>query len=194
MSVARVPDLAAIYGIGDLDWLRSRDTELVELIDGEVYVTPSPTPDHQRIVGRVFRALGDALAATGNGEVFFAPLDVVLDDATIMVPDIVVVLAERARIVSKKQLEGAPSMVVEVASPSTRRVDSGVKRDRFARAGVPEYWLLDPASGTALRYSQCAEGVYANVLVVNRDDMLVSATIDGLSLDLKMVFLGIGTA
>lgn len=194
MSVARVPDLAAIYGIDDLDWLRSRETDRVELIDGEVYVTPSPAPDHQRIVGRIFRAIGDALAESGGGEVFIAPLDVVLDDSTVIVPDVVAVLADRAGVVTRKGLSGAPSLVVEVASPSTRRIDSGVKRDRYARAGVAEYWLLDPASGATIRYSQCVDGGYADVLVMNQDDVLVSATIDGLRVDLKMIFEGIGLA
>lgn len=195
MSVARVPDVeidARIYRASDLDRLRVRDGEIVELIDGEVFVTPSPSPDHQRIVGRLYRALVAQVTANGMGEVFFAPLDVSLDDSTVLVPDIVLVLSDRAGIVTDTNVTGVPSLVVEVVSPSSRRLDGFVKRGRYARAGVPEYWVVDPVGLRVLRHSSPLDGAYADVLVANRDDDLLSATFEGVSVELRSVFAGIG--
>lgn len=195
MSVARGPELdIAIFGFHDLERLRSRTADRLELVDGELLVTPSPGTDHQRVTRRLFRLIDDAIIESGRGETFFAPLDVVLDAGTIVVPDVLVMLDDRASLVTAAGVEGAPSQVVEVVSPTSRRADAVVKRDRYARASVPEYWLLDPVGKQAIRYSDPVDGVFRNVLVLNHDDTLASATIETLRVSLTKIFDGIGLA
>lgn len=120
------------------------DRNRYELIEGELFVSAAPNIDHQRKAGRLFRRLAEHVEQHDLGEVFIAPCDVVLDAATVLEPDIVFVSKGRRSIVKSTCIEGAPDLVVEVVSDSSRTIDRFVKRDRYAEFGVPEYWLLDP--------------------------------------------------
>jgi Uma2 family endonuclease len=115
-----------------------------ELVDGEHYVTPSPPTVHQRLVGDLCLALAGYLKPRGTAEVFLGPLDVVLSDHDIVEPDLLVVLADQADIVTDKHVRGAPAIVIEMLSPGTRRRDETLKRELYARTGVREYWMVDP--------------------------------------------------
>lgn len=113
-----------------------------EVLDGELYVTPVPTPLHQRLSKRLQRRLEDHFEGRGLGEVFNAPIDMILGQHDIAQPDILVV-ADPAQI-SGRGIEGAPMLIVEVLSPSTRAQDRGIKLRRYATLGVAHYWILDP--------------------------------------------------
>jgi Uma2 family endonuclease len=116
-----------------------------ELIDGEHYVTPAPTTKHQRVLGRAYLYIGNYLEEHPLGSVFFAPVDVVFDPINCVEPDLLYVSREREeRQLTEDNLEGAPDLVIEVLSPSTRRVDEGAKLRLYERFGVPEYWVFDP--------------------------------------------------
>lgn len=119
-----------------------------ELIDGAHYVTPAPSIKHQRILRELLLALGAYFETTPIGEVFCAPADVVLSDHDVVEPDLLVVLSDQADIITEKHVRGAPAIVVEILSPTTRRVDLQVKRDLYDRVGVLEYWLVDPDRDT----------------------------------------------
>ncbi|HXJ92159.1 MAG TPA: Uma2 family endonuclease [Terriglobia bacterium] len=121
-----------------------QDRNRYELIEGELFVAPAPNVEHQRKVGRLFIRLAQHVEQHDLGEVFIAPCDVLLDDSTVLEPDIVYVSKARHSIVTHRCIEGAPDLVVEVLSDSSRTIDRFVKRDRYAEFGVPEYWLLDP--------------------------------------------------
>jgi len=120
------------------------DGKRYQIIDGELDVTPAPTPRHQRISRRLQRLLEDGLAAGGRGEVFDAPIDVVLDRYNVVEPDLVFVSADHAGIIGEKAIEGSPDVLVEILSPSTRRTDVLVKSELYARFGVPWYLIVDP--------------------------------------------------
>jgi len=120
------------------------DDPRCELIHGRFYVSPSPSPLHQFVVGRLWRLLDD-LAEVGGGLALPAPSDVHLADHTVAQPDVLYVSPERREIV-RAWIEGAPDLVVEVLSPSTERTDRLLKLNRYAEAGVREYWLVDPAA------------------------------------------------
>jgi Uma2 family endonuclease len=120
------------------------DRNRYELIEGELFVSAAPNTEHQRKTGRLFRRLADYVEQHDLGEVFIAPYDVALDASTVLEPDIVFVSKARLSIVKPACIEGAPDLVVEVTSDSSRTIDRFVKRDRYAEFGVPEYWLLDP--------------------------------------------------
>ena len=110
-----------------------------ELIDGQLIVSPSPITLHQRCVVRLLFLLGDA--APPELEVLPGPVDVLFSRSTVLVPDVVVVRTEE---VGGPNLTRPPLLVVEVASPSTRRTDRTLKLATYEAAGVPSYWLVDP--------------------------------------------------
>lgn len=122
------------------------DGRRYELHEGEIYVNPAPTPRHQRI-SRDLEFLLHAHVVEGQlGEVFNAPIDVILGRVTVVQPDIVFVARERLAMVSERGIEGAPDLVVEILSPSTEVVDRGAKLQLYARHGVRHYWIVDPAA------------------------------------------------
>jgi Uma2 family endonuclease len=126
-----------------------------ELIDGEHYVTPAPRPKHQRVSGRLYLRLGTYLEEHPVGRVYYAPLDVVLTDFDCVEPDLLYVSREREqRHMTEDYLEGAPDLVVEILSPSTKRYDQHVKHRLYERFGVLEYWIIDPEKETVSVYRQ----------------------------------------
>ena len=119
------------------------DGKRYEIIDGELYVNASPVPRHQDIVGNIYFALRVWFKANG-GAVFVSPLDVVFDTYNVVEPDVIAINPNRMAILGDKNLQGAPSLVVEVLSEGTRRKDELKKRKLYERGGVDEYWIVDP--------------------------------------------------
>ncbi len=115
------------------------DGKLHELIDGVHYVTPSPVRPHQRLVGNLYFLVRLHLERHGGGEVLLSPFDVVFTPFDIVEPDLLYVSDARRRILTEKNVQGSPDLVVEVASPSTRRRDEGVKLKLYDRSEVVEY-------------------------------------------------------
>jgi Uma2 family endonuclease len=114
-----------------------------EIIEGEHYVTPAPTTRHQRISGNLFYFVRCYLEIHPIGEVFAAPFDVLLSEFNILEPDLVYLSTERSHFLTSKNLQGAPDLVVEILSPSTKSRDLDLKRDVYERTGVDEYWIVD---------------------------------------------------
>lgn len=121
------------------------DGNRYEVIAGELYVTPSPRSLHQRIVSRLDRTLGSFAEEHELGEVIVGPLDVLFAEENYLAPDLVFVRSGRD-IVSDRGVEEAPDLIVEVLSPGTAKRDRGIKRERYAHFGVPEYWVVDPVA------------------------------------------------
>ena len=119
-----------------------------ELHEGELSVTPAPSPRHQDIVVNLLFALVGHVRTGRLGKVFVSPIDVILSDGSVVQPDLVYLEASRLTQVSDRGIEGAPSLVVEVLSPSTRPSDRAVKGQLYARYGVPHYWIADPDART----------------------------------------------
>ncbi|PDW02865.1 Uma2 family endonuclease [Candidatus Viridilinea mediisalina] len=117
-----------------------------ELISGELRKTLAPNLAHQTSSLRIVHQLFTLIETTGAGRVFAAPVDVQLDGATIVQPDIVVVLRDGAATLTEQRVVGPPDLIVEITSPSTASYDRREKRDCYAAAGVREYWIADPAS------------------------------------------------
>jgi Uma2 family endonuclease len=117
-----------------------------ELIDGELYVTPAPSPLHQFVVHELHGVLRAEVSRSGDGAVFGPPIDVLLPSGDLVEPDVLWIPRDRLRIIGKARIEGVPALVVEVVSPSRPERDRLVKRDVYARNGVPEYWIADPES------------------------------------------------
>jgi Uma2 family endonuclease len=123
------------------------DGKRYEVLEGGLLVTPTPGPSHQRASKKLQDQLRAYFEASSLGEVFDAPIDVILGAHDILQPDLVVVA--RPEQVSERGIEGAPLLIVEILSPSTSHRDRGIKARRCAALGVPHYWIVDPPPRTA---------------------------------------------
>ena len=120
------------------------DGRRYEIHDGELSVTPAPSPQHQICAANLFRILDSHVRSHGLGLVLFAPLDVILSDTSIVQPDLVYLASGGLGAVSRRGIEGPPTLAVEILSPSTTAIDRATKHDLYARHGVPFFWLVDP--------------------------------------------------
>jgi len=119
------------------------DGNRYEVVDGELLMTPAPSFDHQFVVGELFVVLRAYCKSVGLGHSTISPADIELDPATLVQPDVFVVPFHEGRRPRRWQDIRELLLVVEVLSPSTARADRTVKRRRFQRAGIPEYWIVD---------------------------------------------------
>ena len=135
------------------DYLALPDDIRVELIDGVFYNMSSPLNVHQLIAGEIYRVIATYLRERkATCMPFIAPADVQLDcdDKTVVQPDVFVV-CDRDK-VPRTRIFGAPDLVIEVLSPSTRKKDITIKTQKYMNAGVREYWLVDPVRKKVLVY------------------------------------------
>ena len=142
------------YTVEDLDALP--DNVRMELIDGVLYDMGSPGIYHQSVISEVFFQLKSAIKAAGRDcKVFMAPLDVrfSLDDIKNRPqPDLMIVCDKRKYINETGRILGAPDMIMEVVSPSSRSRDRVVKLNKYGAEGVKEYWIVDPEFQEILVY------------------------------------------
>jgi Uma2 family endonuclease len=157
-----------------------------ELIDGELFVTPSPSRRHQRLVLRMSLSLGYHLEAhPEQGELFVAPFDTVMTPFDVVEPDLLVVLADQSGILREENVQGAPGLVIEVLSPSTRKRDQTLKRQLFDREGVREYWMIDPDRNQILVHRRAADGTFPLAATLKSSDTLMTPLLPGWSLPLE---------
>lgn len=118
---------------------------LAEVINGSIYMSPAPTPKHQRIVGKLYRLLTDYVEKENIGEALIAPCDVFLDEAANAVqPDLIILLKENASLVGDDAIHGAPDILLEVLSEGNRDHDLIRKKELYQRFGIKEYWVINP--------------------------------------------------
>ena len=115
-----------------------------ELIAGDHYVTPSPRTKHQKVSGSLLVSLGTHLQKSKGGQVLAAPMDVVLSDLDVVQPDLLFISQARSSILTEKNIQGAPDLLVEILSDSTRKTDEIIKRKLYEQHRVSEYWIIDP--------------------------------------------------
>ncbi len=115
-------------------------------------MSAAPYIDHQRISRHIQFQLYSQIELPGNGEVFNAPTAVQLSDHDIVEPDLLVVLAPRGSFLTKRTVAGPPDLIVEILSTSTRRKDRELKLNLYQRAGVDEYWIVDPVARNLVKY------------------------------------------
>lgn len=134
------------------DYLTWDNDTRYELIDGVPYMMSAPSVNHQRILRGLFMQLANYLEGK-SCEMFSSPFDVRLnantEDNTVVQPDITVI-CDPKKIENGKSCEGTPDMVIEILSHSTASRDQVLKFDRYLKAGIKEYWLVNPDSRTVL--------------------------------------------
>src|SRR5919198_6463211 len=139
-------------------WDAPDDGKRYEVIDGQLYVSPPPILEHQGATSGLCTHLLPYIHQRRLGRLYTAPVGVVLDDENGVQPDLVYVSRERFHILSRRGIEGAPDLVVEILSPSTRSRDRGIKLKRYAAAGVPHYWIVDPRTRALETYHLTERG------------------------------------
>jgi Uma2 family endonuclease len=155
-----------------------------ELVDGELFVTPSPRRAHQRVVTELSRILGNFVESASCGELYVAPFDVVFSLFDVIEPDILYVSKERGSIITEKNVQGAPDLVVEVLSQSTAEIDRTIKLKLYARYGVQECWLIDPEECSAEIYRRQGQHVEL-VARLQTFDSLTTPLLPGFSVSLR---------
>lgn len=140
-----------LYTIDDIYALP--DGERAELIEGELYMMSPPGTTHQRLVLLLSRIIGNYIQEkNGDCEAFPAPFAVFLnnDEHTYVEPDISII-CDKSKL-DEKGCNGAPDWVIEIVSPSSKRMDYFIKMEKYRRAGVREYWIVDAAKGNVFVY------------------------------------------
>ena len=160
-----------------------------EIIDGDLCMTPSPVTRHQKISGNLFEIIRHFLRTNPLGEIFAAPYDVVFSQKPpqVVVPDLVFVAAEHLSLITEKNLQGVPDLLVEILSPTTSLRDRRAKLALYERFGVPEYWIVDPERNT-VQVFRLSGGKYPDSLEFQKDERLETPLLPGLSIPLSEVF------
>ena len=161
-----------------------------ELIDGVHYVTPSPRSRHQIISGNLHYLVRTWLEKHPAGRILYAPLDVVFSNFDIVVPDLIYVSNARwAEIITEKHAVGAPDLVIEIGSPSTRKRDETIKRRLYERSGVSEYWIVDPRVDVVRVYRRLGDR-FGKPLELSTEaaDVLTTPLLPSLEIPLGRIF------
>lgn len=122
---------------------------LAQYIDGHIIMSPAPRLSHQDVVQNLYRALFE-YAAEHGGYAAVAPVDVFLPSGAVVQPDVLYVVEARRERLTERGIEGAPTLVVEVLSPSTAYLDVSTKRRLYEEADVEEYWVIDPGEQSVM--------------------------------------------
>ena len=167
------------------------DGNRYEVIDGVLYMSPSPIVRHQIILRNLSFMLGAWTKKTKAGTILFAPMDVVLSKHNVVQPDILFVSNERASIIEEKNLQGAPDLLIEILSEGNRRHDEVRKRVLYESFGVLEYWIVDPVLETIKVY-RLEDDRFTRVAEwsLEREDVIVSPVLPGFDYGLADVFEG----
>ncbi len=158
-----------------------------EIIDGEHYVNASPITRHQRISYRFVLAIGKYLEDHPLGQLFFAPLDIVLSQNDVVEPDLMFISNERREIVTLNNIQGAPELLIEILS-SNKKYDEVTKHALYERTGVGEYWIVDPARDIVRVFRRNAAGRYERAAELSENDTLTSPLFPTLEIHLQRIF------
>lgn len=176
------------------DYLTWPDQERWEIIDGVPYaMTPSPSREHQKVLKRLVYRIEDYLKDKPC-ELYFAPFDVRIpvadeDDQemeTVVQPDIIVVCDQTK--LDEKGCKGAPNLVIEIISPGSAALDMKIKFNLYEKAGVKEYWIIDPLNRTVLVYHSGPDQKYGKPEVYVNEDIIKTALFSGFEIKLSEVF------
>ena len=163
------------------------DENRYELINGELYMAPAPSWEHQESIGNLYSILRAFARANGLGRVVASPLDVFLSDEDVFQPDIIFVSIERLNIVRSNGVHGAPDLVIEMLSPGTERIDRTLKSERYEMFDVREYWQANPIAKTIL-VLRARDGAFERVGLFTEGMTLETPLLPGLRVDVSAVF------
>jgi Uma2 family endonuclease len=186
MPTSPRPDLRLTYD----DFLLFPDDGMRhELIDGEHYVTPTPVLRHQRLLGRLHLAIAEYVRARpGCGEALLSPFDIVFSRWDVVEPDLMFIAGDQPHILTEKNIVGAPALVVEILSPSTRKRDQTLKLRLFEKNGVREYWMVDPDRNLVTINRRVEGSAFTTLDPLGVDAALTTPLLPGWTLALDQLF------
>ena len=158
-----------------------------QLINGTLHMSPAPTRFHQHVSLNLTNIVYNWINSSGSGFIYNAPFDVYLDEFNVFQPDLVYVSPKNLHILTDAGVEGAPDLIVEILSPSTRKIDLGPKKKIFAKYGVKEFWAVDPNSRQVQKF-ELEKSVDSPSDSYDENDTLESAILPGLKIDLNKIF------
>jgi Uma2 family endonuclease len=161
-----------------------------QLLDGEVVVVNTPSWRHQHIAGELYLQLRLWIAGGPGRGMCGMPVDMRVDDRNVYAPDVFWFRDGHVPDLDVVRLPWLPDLAVEVLSPSTRRYDLGVKRERYEQSGVPELWLVDPRPGASaparvLRRSEEKAPAFDLDVRLTVEDELASPQLGGFALPVR---------
>jgi Uma2 family endonuclease len=161
-----------------------------ELIDGVHYVSPSPNLRHQDIIGRLHILIAVWVRENRLGRVYLPNVDVLFSMFDVVIPDLLYVSNDRLAILTEPNVKGAPDLVVEIASPSTRNRDETIKRTLYERGDVKEYWFIDPKIDVMRVYRQAGNQRFGKPIELSWEngDVLTTPLLPGLEIPLARIF------
>ncbi|MCC3356072.1 Uma2 family endonuclease [Bacillus sp. REN16] len=170
--------------------LRDQTKNLLEYVDGVVYMSPSPSTKHQRISGRLHAQLFTLLDG-GDCEVFHAPFDVELtsekmDGTKVIIPDLSVICDKTG--LNEDNYVGVPTLIIEIISPSNQSHDLVFKLNLYMQYGVKEYWIVNPLLNTVQVYTLENDGQYRQMDIAKQSGTIQSAVLPSFKVNLEKLF------
>jgi Uma2 family endonuclease len=163
------------------------DGKRYEIIEGELSMTPAPTPRHQAIQLRLGSLLLAYVDKQPLGRVFISPIDLALSLVDVVQPDVLFIAQGRSHIIAERNIVGIPNLIVEILSPSSTTWDQREKLDLYQRYGLPEYWIVDPEAEVIDVYVSVANRL-EKVETLKQGDRLLARQVPGLILEVAEIF------
>jgi len=164
------------------------DGRRYEVIGGTLYMSPAPRTNHQLVSFELAFALYSHVKAKQLGKVLAAPVDLILPEmATPVQPDILFIASQRLDMIREKYIEGVPDLIIEVLSPGNPQHDRLTKYDLYARAGVQEYWIVEPDQCVVDVYSLHGENLYVPFGHFERGGVIHSSLLPALQIPLDEI-------
>ena len=173
-----------------LDLPETDDKPILELDYGELIIMPRPRRPHQFVQHWFIRLIEDYLDGFDEPPAAVWHEGVAIlsrERGLVLIPDVVIVLRHRLEIVVRGYVEGAPDIVVEIISPNSRNRDLVRKRQLYAEAGVPEYWIVDQRNDT-VRMLELRDGEYVERALLDATGTLTTPLLPGLSIPMAEIF------
>ena len=158
----------------------------LELVNGEVAVSPSPTPEHAHILIKLVRILDEHVSDRLG--VLLHDVDTIFGEYDVRRPDVLFFTRKRAHLVERKRLKGPPDLAVEIISPSSSTIDRVDKYEQYEAGGVLHYWVIDPEVRTIEGFS-LRRGKYRPVGRGQGTDLIALPPFPKLSIPLGRLWL-----
>lgn len=176
-----------VWTYDDYAQLPSHGSDRLEVVEGELHLSPAPNIRHQSISGNIFGILRNHVLQNGLGQVFSAPLDVVFSPTNTFQPDIIFVSTENKGIITAANIQGAPDLLIEIISPSSDRLDRIRKPQVYAQFDVAHFWIVDPVLDLMEEYV-LSGGTYRLICERKRDEMWTPRLFPTLNITLEEIF------
>ena len=172
----------------EADYFRLPESnKIIELSEGRLIISPSPTNQHQVVVGKLHILIGLHVFNNNLGQLLMAPMDIKLRKGVIRQPDIVFMSNEHLRRITNKHW-GIPDLAIEVTSPGTKREDRKYKYAEYEKAGIKEYWIIDPDKQTVDIY-ELKDKQYMTMGNFRGSDIVKSEVIKDFSFKVESIFV-----